>query len=137
MRLLLWGQLFVSNQIWKWYNGNKETEIKTFSYGINADRLSLSVKSNGSIDPTVDQSDKFVKHIDEGIGALTSLVLQNKEDKYRIKSDAVFYQIRKRFFPLFLPNKIRPIKNFFYHTKNTVCSPIWYGCHPCNKAHMM
>ena len=51
------------------------------------------------VDPTIDQSDKFVKHIDEGIGALTSLVLQNKEDKYRIKSDAVFYQIRKRFFP--------------------------------------
>jgi len=56
-------------------------------------------KSVEFIDPTIDQSDKFVKHIDEGIGALTSLVLQNKEDKYRIKSDAVFYQIRKRFFP--------------------------------------
>ena len=79
-------------------------------------------KSVEFIDPTIDQSDKFVKHIDEGIGALTSLVLQNKEDKYRIKSDAVFYQIRKRFFPFSsCLNKIQLLKRY-YHAKNTICS---------------
>ena len=125
MWLLFWGQLLVSNQIWKWYNHNKETEIKTFSYGINGFDWLVAGDSNKSvefIDPTIDQSDKFVKHIDEGIGALTSLVLQNKEDKYRIKSDAVFYQIRKRFFPFSsCLNKIQLLKRY-YHAKNTICS---------------
>ena len=121
MWLLFRWQLLVSNQIWKWYNRNKETEIETFSYGINGFDWSVAGDANKSvelIDPTIDQSDKFVKHIDEGIGALTSLVLQNKEDKYRIKSDAVFYQIRKRFFPFFLTKQHSPAQKILSHQKH-------------------